>query len=394
MNYLKDWNGNKRTAGWGFRELGLVLVMLAAMAGTVWAQDEVTPTGTQPVQPKTNPNVVLATPSPLPQAMTDDNFARAIDRMQVATTAHGTTTDPLHLRYELKTVDVKGKPHTGSFETWNSNDGHRTEIHLDNYNGIEVERSDGGRWLLHDGPRPLRVSEFVAEQLLPRAAIQRALASGTSLKAKKVNGGTLLCGGDSETAKVCFDQATGFILAASVDQEVITYEAWRKIGWKYMAGVVRDTHNNHMILEATMTVASNDVSADVFAIPEGAIQVKSGTSISTFDRPGVDLAAPSHPVLSHGVSSLPPLSSGSVQVTVWVDEKGKVTKAELEDADDKDIGDWALDGVRRTIYAPYQENGKYVAFKTSFYTSMSVSRQLVPSTSIIVPPINPSMAPM
>ena len=37
-----------------------------------------------------------------------------------------------------------------------------------------------------------------------------------------------------------------------------------------MAGVVRDTHNNRMILEATMTVASNNVSPDVFVVPEGA----------------------------------------------------------------------------------------------------------------------------
>jgi len=81
---------------------------------------------------------------------------------------------------------------------------------------------------------------------------------------------------DGETAKVCFDQATGFIAVASVDQEVITYEAWRKVGWRYMAGVVRDTHNNRMILEATMTVASNDVPPAVFAVPEGAVQVKSG----------------------------------------------------------------------------------------------------------------------
>jgi len=364
---------------------GLGLAMLLALAGTVRAQDEeAAPTATQP-------KVIQARPSPLPKAMTaEDSFAQATERIQSATTAHGATLEPMHLRYELKTVDVNGKQHTGSFETWNSKEGHRTEIHLDNYNGIELERSDGGRWLLHDGPRPLRVAEFVQERLLPRTAIQRSLVGGPSLKPRKVNDATLLCAGDGDTAKVCFDQPTGFIAVASVDQEMITYEAWRKIGWKYMAGVVRDTHNNHMILEATMTVASNDVSPDVFAVPEGAVQVKAGTSTSAFEVPGVDLAAPSHSVLSQGVSTIVPLTSGSVQVTVWVDEKGKVTKAVLEDADDKDIGDWALDIVRRSIYTPYQENGKYVSYKTSVYLSMSVSRQLVPSTNPqLVPSTNP-----
>ena len=387
MNYLKDWNRDNGLAGWSKRGVGLGLVMLAALAGTLGAQDAAMQPGAQPAQPKTNPNVVLAKPSPVPKAMTDDNFALAVERMQTATTAHGTTLDPLHLRYELKTVDVKGKQHTGGFETWNSRDGHRTEIHLDNYNGIEVERSDGGRWLLHDGPRPLRVSEFVAEQLEPQTAIQRSLVGVPSLKAKKVNDATLLCAGDGDTAKVCFDQATGFIAVASVDQEVITYEAWRKIGWKYMAGVVRDSHNNRVILEATMTLASNDVSADVFAVPEGAVQVKSGTSITAFEVPGADLAAPSHPVLSRGISTLRPLTSGGAQVFVWVDEKGKVTKAELEDADDKDIGDYVMDAARRTIYSPYQEKGQYMGFRTSVYFSMSVSRQLVPQTNMQTGPL-------
>ena len=162
--------------------------------------------------------MVLAKPSPLPKAMTGDNFALAVERMQTATTAHGTTLEPLHLRYELKTVDVKGKPHAGSFEVWNSTDGRRTEIHLDNYNGAEVEQRDGGWWLLHDGPRPLRVSEFVAERLEPQTAIHRSLVGGPSLKPRKVNDATLLCAGDGETAKVCFDQATGFIAVASVSR--------------------------------------------------------------------------------------------------------------------------------------------------------------------------------
>jgi len=385
VNYLMDWNGEKGLIGW--RGVGLGLVLLTALAGTVWAQDAAVQAGAQLAQPRTNPDVVLAKPSPLPKAMKGDNFALAVERMQTATTAHGTTLDPLHLRYELKMEDVKGKPHTGSFEVWNSTDGRRTEIHLDNYNGTEVALPDGGRWLLHDGPRPLRVSEFVAERLEPQTAIQRSLVGGPSLKPRKVNDATLLCAGDGETAKVCFDQATGFIAVASVDQEVITYEAWRKIGWKYMAGVVRDTHNNRMILEATMTVASNDVSPDVFAVPEGAVQVKSGTPLSVFEVPGADLAAPFHPVLSHGVSTLRPVTSGSAQVYVWVDEKGKVTKAVLEDADDKDIGDYALDAARRTIYAPYQEKGKYMGFRTSIYSSIAVSRQLVPQTNMQTGPL-------
>jgi hypothetical protein len=142
-----------------------------------------------------------------------------------------------------------------------------------------------------------------------------------------------------------------------------------------------------MILEATMTVASNDVSPDVFAVPEGAVQVKSGTPLSAFEVPGADLAAPFHPVLSHGVSTLRPVTSGSAQVYVWVDEKGKVTKAVLEDADDKDIGDYALDAARRTIYAPYQEKGKYMGFRTSIYSSIAVSRQLVPQTNMQTGPL-------
>ena len=38
MNLLKDVNGNNGLAGWGWRGVGLVLVMLVALTGTVWAQ--------------------------------------------------------------------------------------------------------------------------------------------------------------------------------------------------------------------------------------------------------------------------------------------------------------------------------------------------------------------
>jgi hypothetical protein len=57
---------------------------------------------------------------------------------------------------------------------------------------------------------------------------------------------------------------------------------------------------------------------------------------------------------------------------VSVDENGHVTKAELEDADDKQMADLALDHARGSVYVPEQENGGNVGFITGFYVSIQV----------------------
>jgi TonB family protein len=65
-------------------------------------------------------------------------------------------------------------------------------------------------------------------------------------------------------------------------------------------------------------------------------------------------------------------TGGRAQVKVWVDEGGKVTKAAVEDADNKNLAEAALAQARATVYQPYMENGRFVGFETVFEMNIAV----------------------
>jgi hypothetical protein len=327
----------------------------------------------------------------LPQAMTGNDFAVAIDRMRAATFADKVPVAPLHLRYELKMLDAKGKEHAGTYETWSTPEASRTEIHTDTYNGVEILK-DNQRWIKEDGLRPLRVMEFMEEQALPKEAIVRSLSGAPKLKPRKANGVTLLCGGNGQSALICLDPSSGFIIFGTVDGETVDYSTWRKLGWRYLAGEVQITRLEKMLVDAKMTVASGAVPPDVFAIPEEAVESNASTDatrgaeglgfVGAFameplgpDKTNVGLdSSGKHRLLTRGgYGNVFPHSSGKAQVKVWVDERGRVTKAVLEDADDMDVADAALASARGATYAPEQENGHPVGFQTAYFFSISVA---------------------
>ncbi len=98
-----------RLVGKGWRRVELGLVMLAALAGSAWTQGPAAPAGPPPAGAMVS--------SGLPHAMGDDTVAQAVQRIMVATKAMNSKmppVTPLHLRYELKMVDYKGKEHSGT----------------------------------------------------------------------------------------------------------------------------------------------------------------------------------------------------------------------------------------------------------------------------------------
>jgi hypothetical protein len=374
-------DGDEAGAG-SMRGCGLWLVMLA---GAAWVQVGAAQTGAQTTEAMTNASV-------LPHTMTDESFVEAVDQVRAAAVDSGTVLGPLHLRYELKMEDYKGKPHSGTYETWSTPDANRIEIHTDAYNGVEVSK-DGQRWVQEEGLRPLRVMEFMEQQVLPNAAMARLLIGTAKLKATKLNKVTLMCAYNGEEAKACFDPATGFVVFGTVDGETVDYGAWRKLGWRYLAGVIRITRLDKMLVEANMTLASGTVSPEVFAIPTGAVEsnltpqnmaktdvYKALPQYGIIKVPvspglgvGIDPSGKHHLVkLGSANSDDHPHCSGKAQVMVSVDENGHVTKAELEDADDKQMADLALDHARGSVYVPEQENGGNVGFITGFYVSIQV----------------------
>ena len=391
MNYLMDGKMVNRLAGWSWRGVGLV--MLLALAGTVWAQGRgqggmqggmqgrgqggmqagaqaAAQPAAQTIPPPTGGTA--ANPSGLPRAMGDDTLAQALQRSLIATmatNAKGEPATPLHLRYELKITDYKNKPHTGTYETWISKDGVRTVIHTDAYDDSDLTKGDSV-WATEKGLRPLRIMEFAEVHEMYRSVLMTAMRGDQKMKPRTVDGVSLTCGGQDDRGAVCFDPATGYVALVIRDTEKVAYEDWKQVGPLHLATTVRRSYGKHELFEAKLVDASTDVSPDALAVPAGATLEPAGTKID--EQRGLVFRAEAHPQLPMNMRkpNAPqptPDVAGQAQLRVWVDEKGMVSKAVVEDADDKEAADAGYSRATLLLFIPYVENGHPASFETSYY---------------------------
>ncbi len=392
MNYMMDGKMVNRLAGWSWRGVGLGLVMLVALAGTVCAQGRGQgggqggmqgrgQGGMQPgMQPGAQPAAQVippptggtaANPSGLPRAMGDDTLAQALQRMLIATMAVNAKNEaltPLHLRYELKITDYKNKEHAGTYETWIGKDGIHTAIHTDAYDDSDLTKGDSV-WAMEKGLRPLRIMEFAEVHMMYRSVLMTAMRGDQKMKPRTVDGVALTCGGEDARGAVCFDPATGYVALVLKDTERVAYEDWKQVGPLHLAATVRRTYGKHELFEAKLVDASAEVSPDALAIPAGAIQEPAGTKLD--EQRGLVFSKDPYPQLPMnmrkpgGPQPLPAVA-GLAQLRVWVDDKGMVSKAVVEDADDKEAADAGYSRATLLEFIPYVANGKPAGFETSY----------------------------
>jgi uncharacterized membrane protein YgcG len=304
--------------------------------------------------------------------MGDDTLTQALQRMVIATMATNAKNEaltPLHLRYELKMTDYKNKEHTGTYETWISKDGVHTLIHTDAYDDSDLTKGDGV-WANEKGLRPLRIMEFAEVHMMYRSVLMGAMRGDQKMKPRTVDGVSLTCGGEDARGAVCFDPATGYVSLVIKDAEKVAYEDWKQVGPLHLATTVRKTYGKHELFEAKLTDASDAVSPDTLAVPAGAIQEPAGTRLD--EQRGLVFRAEAHPQLPmnqrkpNAPQPIPDVA-GQAQLRVWVDEKGMVSKAVVEDADDKDAADAGYSRATLLLFIPNVENGKPASFETSYY---------------------------
>jgi TonB family protein len=319
----------------------------------------------------TDRRVVLAKPSPLPAPILDDNLAAAADRMDTAATAHAETLTPVHVKYELTMIDYNGQKHMGTMESWRSTAGYRYELHSDAYNEVHVSDFASLRqWEMKQGTEPLRVSEFKLYEIQPTFAEARLLHGGGTvprLKPLTVADIPLTCAGDEATATVCFDQVTGFVVSGTMGAQEADYQGWTKVGWKYMPGTVRLTYAKRTLVEAKLVVAAAEFSPEVFAQVDGLREI-------TPMRPAPGAALPvarMHRIYLRGRPTT--LVQGSALVHVWVDGKGRVSRAEVLDADDAMVASAALEAAEKTMFYPERENGQPSPFEASIFSTGTAS---------------------
>jgi len=327
--------------------------------------------------------VVLPKVSPLPAPILDDDLAKAANRMLASATAH--TEDlraPYHQRYDLTMIDYRGQKHSGSVESWINNSGRRTEIHTDTYSSVRVTDFENNRmWERSEGIEPLRVQEFVWDELYP-THIQQSLLHPTTVQAGKSQAGDtiprlsaetvgeaqLTCASNQAQAKMCFDLATGFLVAGRFKSERVDYEGWQKIGMKYREQTLRILQDTNLLVEAKLTLATDSASTDEI--------LKNISELHEILPADESSSVPQHRILGQIPSETPPSSAihGSAQVRVTVDEKGKVVHAEIEDADDEQVAAAALERARGTIYAPYLVGGRATGFDTTAVITLDTNK--------------------
>jgi uncharacterized membrane protein YgcG len=184
-----------------------------------------------------------------------------------------------------------------------------------------------------------------------------------------VDGVAMTCGGDDARGAVCFDPATGYVSLVIKDTERVAYQDWKQVGPLHLATTIRRTYGKHELFEAKLMDASTEVPADALAVPAGAIQEPAGTRID--EQRGLVFRAEAHPQLpmnmrKPGAPAPLPAVAGQAQLRVWVDEKGMVSKAVVEDADDKEAADAGYSRATLLEFVPFVENGKPASFETSY----------------------------
>jgi len=205
---------------------------------------------------------------------------------------------------------------------------------------------------------------------LYRSVLMMAMRGEQKFGPRTVNGASLLCGGQDDRGSICFDPATGYVALIIKDQERVEYEDWKQIGSVHLAGTVRKSFGKHLLFEAKLVDSSATVVADAFAVPAGATQAPPGTKID--EQRGLILKQELHPMAPptpavRTAQMAAPNVSGRAQVRVWVNEKGEVSKATVEDADDKESAEAGYAKSTLLVYTPDVESGHAVKFETSYY---------------------------
>ena len=176
---------------------------------------------------------------------------------------------------------------------------------------------------------------------------------------RKIKGVMFSCSGKYVGAEICFDSETGFPIEATVDQEQVVYKGWAPFGDGFYPNRLALYRGRRLQLEASTTITYLTTSKkDTFRIPAGATE---SLPVHRMYR------AESHRLVRSGQVNT--ASFGDALVKVFVDDTGKVRRAELLDADDKYLGVAALRAVMQTVYVPDQSSGERQAFEAEFLVS-------------------------
>ena len=296
----------------------------------------------------------------LPHPIEDDNYLEALARFHAAA-RRWLPSDAYHRHTDVRIVDINGKESSATMDHWQKGILGRDEEQASGWHYTTVWGATQN-WSTHEGNSPLRLISL--SDLTPRPGPAerriRIYAPGyVAMKQREIDGVLLKCSGEYAGAELCFFTATGFPALAAVDEERVVYEQWAQYNGVAYPSCLALYRGHRLQMEATTTVTPLDNSNNELFQPLPGITPSS----NRFGAYRED----NYRVLKW--SRMDTNAHGEALVKVFVNESGRVKKAELLDADDKSLGKAAITAAKELVYMPQEINGHRVPFETTFWTS-------------------------
>jgi hypothetical protein len=299
--------------------------------------------------------------TPLPHATGNDGYAEVLARFHAAVRR---ACDNCQIHSELRIITVKGEETMATVDEWLTANFSRwqetaSNWHLDMY-------SDGSRmWSVQQGLQPMRLWRIDGfPDLFPRPGpaerrIRIYAPKDMKMEQRKIGNVRFSCSGKFAGAEICFDAGLGFPVEAMVDQEQVVYEDWKKFGDGFYPGRLALYRGRRLQMEAVTRIrALTPADREIFRAPEGAEVLSAVDGWFHFEN---------DPRAYTQVLDTPLF--GDAQVKIFVDDTGKLRRAELLDADDEDLGAATLRAARLAAYKPDRSSGERQAFEGQFFVS-------------------------
>jgi TonB family protein len=332
-------------------------------ANTTVRDAEAKPPSPPPPPAPATPSTITPPPPVLPHPIEDDNYLEAARREQNALFRPYMRGD-YRVHVEARLIDLDGKSSEATLDIWMKNNQQRTEESAPGWH-FAYAQTRGQNWALRSGTSPMRLYDLSrivqSEQRTAFGRIDDQVKGYMALQNRAENGEPVRCSGMIAGAEVCFYAKTGYLASMTLDGERVVYREWATFNDKTYGAKIYPAR--FQLYRGERLQMEGKMSVEAIEEMDPKLLEKPADGEATFSINREEL----HEVLYQG--KLADGLSGEALVRIHVDTSGRVTSAELIDADDKEIGAAAVEAARNTVYMPLEVEGVRKPFETVHHFS-------------------------
>ncbi|HVW76321.1 MAG TPA: energy transducer TonB [Alloacidobacterium sp.] len=260
-----------------------------------------------------------------------------------------------HIHYDVKFYDAQGHESTATYDIYRDPILYdRVDIKAPSYQSTLIRNlRDNKEWRQVTGEKPLKLVDLDQALDEPHSAIQRFASEPglvDQMEPQELEHMPLLCANDNDGTAICFDPMIHLFAYAQMFNRTIMYDQWLPIGTHVVPGHIRIYQEKKLLVEATGTVEA------IRKFPPHLMELP--------DTPSQPDPITLHKFLHYKPIDLSDTHYGNIQVRVWVDEQGKITKEEIIDSDDKHLNGIIHKFFRNAVMQPQMKDGIAVPFDT------------------------------